>query len=71
MDRKRQHRMAVTSFPLMVKGKAWLGIKDPPAGEGQVGQKTPLWLRRDGVDRRLHDDAGISASGRRKDYVAM
>ena len=22
----------------MVKGKAWLGIKDPPAGEGQVGQ---------------------------------
>ena len=26
----------------MVKGKAWLGIKDPPAGEGQVGQKTAL-----------------------------
>ena len=23
----------------MVKGKAWLRIKDPPAGEGQVGQK--------------------------------
>ena len=23
----------------MVKGKAWLGIKDPPAGEGQVGRK--------------------------------
>ena len=39
MDRKRQHRRVVTSFPLMVKGKAWLGIKDPPAGEGQVGQK--------------------------------
>ena len=36
----------------MVKGKAWLGIKDPPAGEGQVGQKTPLWLRRDEVDRK-------------------
>ena len=34
-----EHRRAVTSFPLMVKGKAWLGIKDPPAGEGQVGQK--------------------------------
>ena len=32
-----EHRRAVTSFPLMVKGKAWLGIKDPPAGEGQVG----------------------------------
>ena len=36
---KKQHCRAVTSFPLMVKGKAWLGIKDPPAGEGQVGQK--------------------------------
>ena len=68
---QKQHSRAVTSFPLMVKGKAWLGIKDPPAGEGQEGQKTPLWQRRDGVDRRLHDDAGISASGRRKDYVAM
>ena len=39
VDRKRQHCRAVTSFPLMVKGKAWLGVKDPPAGEGQVGQK--------------------------------
>jgi len=27
----------------MVKGKAWLGIKDPPAGEGQVGQKKHLF----------------------------
>ena len=36
---QKQHCRAVTSFPLMVKGKAWLGIKDPPAGEGQVGQK--------------------------------
>jgi len=27
----------------MVKGKAWLGIKDPPAGEGQVGQKQHLF----------------------------
>ena len=33
-----EHRRAVTSFPLMVKGKAWFRIKDPPAGEGQVGQ---------------------------------
>ena len=39
MDRKRQHCRAVTSFPFMVKGKAWLGIKDPPVGEEQVGQK--------------------------------
>ena len=28
---------SATSFPLMVKGKAWFRIKDPPAGEGQVG----------------------------------
>ena len=27
-----EHRRAVTSFPLMVKGKAWFRIKDPPAG---------------------------------------
>ena len=36
---KKQHRRVVTSFPFMVKGKAWLGIKDPPVGEEQVGQK--------------------------------
>ena len=59
MDRKRQHCRAFTSFPL-IKGKAWLGIKDPPAGEGQVGQKTPLLAKEerggskktDGVDRK-------------------
>ena len=33
---KKQHSRAVTSFPFMVKGKAWLGIKDPPVGEEQV-----------------------------------
>ena len=32
-----EHRRAVTSFPLMVKGKAWFRIKDPPSREGQVG----------------------------------
>ena len=26
-----EHRRAVTSFPLMVKGKAWFRIKDPPS----------------------------------------
>ena len=54
MDRKRQHCRAVTSFPFMVKGKAWLRIKDPPAGEGQVGQNStagrlyplPFWKGR-------------------------
>ena len=28
----------------MVKGKAGLGSKDPPAGEGQVGQKKHLFV---------------------------
>ena len=28
---------AVTFFPLMVKGKAWFRIKDPPSREGQEG----------------------------------
>ena len=32
-----EHRRAVTSFPLMVKGKAWFRIKDPPSREGQEG----------------------------------
>ena len=35
---KKQHRRAVTSFPFMVKGKAWLGIKDPPVGEDKWGK---------------------------------
>ena len=39
MDRKRQHCRAITSLALLERARAWLGIKDPPAGEGQVGQK--------------------------------
>ena len=37
-----EQRRAVTSFLLMVKGKAWFRIKDHPAGEGQVGQKNTI-----------------------------
>ena len=33
------------SFPLMVKGKAWLGIKNPPVWEEQVGTKTIVSLK--------------------------
>ena len=48
-----EHREgAVTSLALLERARAWEWVKDPPAGEGQVGQKTPLWLRRDGVDRK-------------------
>ena len=39
MDRKRQHCRAVTSLALLERARAWEWVKDPPAGEGQVGQK--------------------------------
>ena len=55
MDRKRQHCRAVTSFPLMVKGKAWLGIKDPPAGEGQVGQKNTSLAKEEQAESKKHE----------------
>ena len=38
MDRKRQHCRAVTSLALLERARAWEWVKDPPAGEGQVGQ---------------------------------
>ena len=55
----------------MVKGKAWLGIKDPPAGEGQVGQKTPLLAKEerggskktDGVDRKKNPSLAKEGRG--------
>ena len=39
MDRKRQHCRAVTSLALLERARAREWVKDPPAGEGQVGQK--------------------------------
>ena len=39
MDRKRQHCRAVASLALLERARAWEWVKDPPAGEGQVGQK--------------------------------
>ena len=39
MDRKRQHCRAVTSLALLERARAWEWVKDPPAGEKQVGQK--------------------------------
>ena len=35
-----EHRRAVTSLALLERARAWEWVKDPPAGEGQVGQKT-------------------------------
>ena len=42
MDRKRQHCRAVTSLALLERARAWEWIKDPPSGEGQVGQNTGI-----------------------------
>ena len=32
-----EHRRAVTSLALLKRARAWEWVKDPPAGEGQVG----------------------------------
>ena len=34
-----EHRRAVTSLALLERARAWEWVKDPPAGEGQVGHK--------------------------------
>ena len=34
-----EHRRAVTSLALLERARAWEWVKDPPPGEGQVGQK--------------------------------
>ena len=34
-----EHRRAVTSLALLERARAWEWVKDPPAGEKQVGQK--------------------------------
>ena len=34
-----EHRRAVTSLALLERARSWEWVKDPPAGEGQVGQK--------------------------------
>ena len=33
-----EHRRAVTSLALVERARAWEWVKDPPVGEGQVGQ---------------------------------
>ena len=34
-----EHRRAVTPLALLERARTWVWVKDPPAGEGQVGQK--------------------------------
>ena len=45
-------------LPLMVKGKAWEWVKDPPAGEGQVGQKNTSFAKEEQTESKKHE--GIS-----------
>ena len=69
MDRKRQHCRAVTSLALLERARAWLGVKDPPAGEGQVGQKkTPLcqWKNRKNQKSTNEFTTNFSKSKKRK-----
>ena len=66
-----EHRRAVTSLALLERARAWVWVKDPPAGEGQVGHKQyrvgrlhPSFLRREGLVRMwsslwLKGDGGI------------
>ena len=63
---EKQHSRAVTSLALLERARAWEWVKDPPAGEGQVGQKTPLWQRRDGVDRKAPSLAKEGRGGSKK-----
>ena len=35
-----EHRRAVTPLALLERARAWEWVKDPPPGEGQVGQIT-------------------------------
>ena len=55
MDRKRQHCRAVTSLALLERARAWLGIKDPPAGEGQVEQKNTSLSKEEQVESKMHE----------------
>ena len=51
VDRKRQHCRAVTSFPLMVKGKAWLGVR---------GKNTSLAKEKQAESKKTQRDFRLS-----------
>ena len=55
MDRKRQHCRAVTSLALLERARAWKWIKDPPAGEGQVGQKNTSVAKEELAESKMHE----------------
>ena len=45
---------AVTSLALLERARAWEWVKDPPAGEGQVGQKTTSLQKKKQSDSKVH-----------------
>ena len=55
MDRKRQHCRAVTSLALLEWARAWEWVKDPPAGERQVGQKNTSLAKEEKEETKMHE----------------
>lgn len=54
-----EHREgAVTSLALLERARAWEWVKDPPAGEGQVGQKNTSLAKEEQAESKKHE--GIS-----------
>ena len=49
-----EHRRAVTSLALLERARAWEWVKDPPAGEGQVGQKTTSLPKKSQSNSKVH-----------------
>ena len=45
---------AVTSLALLERARAWEWVKDPPPGEGQVGQKTTSLPKKSQSDSKAH-----------------
>ena len=50
-----EHRRAVTSLALLERARAWEWVKDPPAGEGQVGQKNTSLAKEKQAESKMHE----------------
>ena len=64
-----EHRRAVTSLALLERARAWEWVKDPPAGEGQVGQiqhSRAVTSSLFGQERGLVRDMELSLQERRR-----
>ena len=49
-----EHRRAVISLALLERARAWEWVKDPPPGEGQVGQKTTPLPKKSQSNSKVH-----------------